>query len=345
MPDVSTNVDPASAAWTITDPIVQLRQLGSERVFPLATADRWILGAASDCTIQLHDPIGRVSRQHLELLREDRGAWTARDLGSTNGIRHNGDARGLFQVAPGDELELGGVTLIAESPRSVALHELLRRVLGWSTASIAAVDHAFRAVREMATLRGVLILRGKGVLHGLARRLHQRTLQDRPFILLGANESGEAGLGRAIDGMLCVDAGALPSDVATMIAGLSVPGARARLVVCADTARATARIATMLPRLATIEITPIGERAHELERLFEAYGHDAMSELGAPALGFRRSDLAWVRGSGVATLDEVANGARRMVALRNWKVTAAAERLGIHHGALIRWAQRRQLRR
>lgn len=344
MLNASTNVDPVPPTWTITDPIVQLRQLGSERVFPLTTADVWILGAASACTVQLHDPTGGVSRRHVELARGGDSVWRARDLGSTNGIRHNGDLRASFQLVPGDELELGGVSLIAESPRSVELHELLRRVLGWSMASIATVDRAFRAVHEMAALRSVLILRGEGTLHGLARALHQRTLQDRPFVLVDANESGEAGLARAADGMLCVDAKALPSDVAAMIAGLFLPGARVRLVVCAETAAATARIGPLLPRLATIEIPPIREPAHELERLFEAYGLDAVGELGAPGLGFRQSDLAWVRASGVATLDEIATAARRVVALRNWNVTAAAERLGISYSALSHWAQRRRLR-
>jgi hypothetical protein len=346
MPDVLTNADPVAAAWAITDPVIRLRLFGSERVFPLADADHWILGAASACAIQLHDPTGRVSRRHLELSRGGRGAWAARDLGSTNGIRHNGDTRASFQLAPGDELELGGVTLIAESQRSMALHELLHRLLGWSTASIATVDRAFRAVHEMAILRGVLILRGKGPLHGLARELHQRTLQDRPFVLVGANESGEVGLARAADGMLCVDARALPSDVARMISGVAVPGARVRLVVCAETAGAAAGIAALLPRcVSTLKIPPVGERAHELDRLFEAYGLDAMRELEAPTLGFRQSDLAWVRAIGAATLDEIATAARRVVALRNWNVTAAAERLGISRSALSHWAQRRRLQR
>jgi len=53
--------------------------------------------------------------------------------------------------------------------------------------------------------------------------------------------------------------------------------------------------------------------------------------------------VEWVRASGVATLAELEEMARRLVAIRNWGVTHGAERLGITHGALSRWAQRRKI--
>ena len=344
MADVSTNADPVAAAWTITDPVIRLRQLGSERVFDLATSNRWVLGASTDCSIQLEDPSGRVSRRHAELWREA-DAWTAKDLGSTNGIRHNRVDRGWFQIAPGDELELGGVTLLAESSRSAELYELLRRLLGWSVARADDVDRAFRAVHEMATLRAVLILRGSGALHGVARRLHHVTLRDRPLVMLGPKESGTEGLLRAGNGMLCVDAGALPHDLAPMLAHLRARSARVRLVVCARSIAIAAEIAAMIPRVATIEIPPVAERMHERNRLFEAYGLDAVVELGAPGLGFRAHDLEWIHASWIETLDEIEEVTRRLVALRNWGVLAGAKRLGISHGALSRWVRRRGILR
>ena len=42
-------------------------------------------------------------------------------------------------------------------------------------------------------------------------------------------------------------------------------------------------------------------------------------------------------------LAEIETGTRRLVALRNWGVTGGAERLGITHGALSRWAKRRKI--
>jgi len=68
-----------------------------------------------------------------------------------------------------------------------------------------------------------------------------------------------------------------------------------------------------------------------------------VAKLGASDLGFRPLDPAWARASGLATLSEIEDVARRLVALRNWGVTGGAARLGITHGALSRWARRRKL--
>jgi hypothetical protein len=87
----------------------------------------------------------------------------------------------------------------------------------------------------------------------------------------------------------------------------------------------------------------IAERGAEIERLLEAYGADAVEELGADFLGFRPHDLERVRTCGVADLDELEELARRLVALRNWGVSGGANRLGITHGALSRWARRRRI--
>jgi DNA-binding NtrC family response regulator len=129
-----------------------------------------------------------------------------------------------------------------------------------------------------------------------------------------------------------------------MVAGLLLPSTRVRLVVCSETGEDAAEVVTLLPRVATISIPPVAERAHELDRLLAAYGSDAMAELRARSLGFRRADLELVR-AWVGTLDEIETFARRLVALRNWGIVGGARRLGINHGALSRWARRRQLAR
>jgi len=74
-----------------------------------------------------------------------------------------GEVRRSFQLAPVDEIDLGWITLIAESHRSMELHDLLRRWLGWSTSRFGEVDRALGAVREMANLRTALIICGKGL--------------------------------------------------------------------------------------------------------------------------------------------------------------------------------------
>src|SRR5262249_25354010 len=120
-PTDSTSADPAAAGWTIDDPVTRLRVLGSERVFDLTTSHRWMLGSSPGCPPRLDDPPRRVSRRHAKASREGE-VWTLTDLGSTNGLRVNGERRRSIQLAPGDEVELGGLTLIAESCRSMELH-------------------------------------------------------------------------------------------------------------------------------------------------------------------------------------------------------------------------------
>jgi hypothetical protein len=143
--------------------------------------------------------------------------------------------------------------------------------------------------------------------------------------------------------MLCVEARHLPRNLEPLAAGVRDPQARVRLVVCAEHAEEGADLATRLPRTATVWIPQLAEREDEIDRLVEAYGRDAVAEFEAPGLGFGPHDLEWVRAGGLATLDEIEEVARRLVALRNWGVTHGAERLGITHGALSRWAQRRKI--
>jgi Inner membrane component of T3SS, cytoplasmic domain len=337
----TTKVDPGAIGWAINDPVIRFRVVGSERVFDLTTADRWVLGSSPECSLHLDDPSGRVSRQHAAAVREGE-RWMLQDLDSTNGIRVNGEGRLSFQLVPGDEIAVGGITLLAESHRSIELHALLQRWLGWSMCCLGNVDRALCAVREMANLRAALFLNGAGPLVGVARRLHRVTLGDRPFVSLGWSECGEQELDRARNGTLCLDARELPRDMHAVLANLGAPDLRVRLVACADSAEPVVELA-VISRIATISIPPLTERADELERLLEAYGWDAVEELGATCPGFQPGDLEWLRDSEIMTLDEIEDAARRLVALRNCGVTKGAKRLGITHGALSRWAHRRKI--
>ena len=68
------------------------------------SGSRILIGRSRDCDVPLEDP--NVSRRHAELRRED-GAWVVADLGSTNGVKVNGQLVEQAQVHPGDELTLG----------------------------------------------------------------------------------------------------------------------------------------------------------------------------------------------------------------------------------------------
>jgi hypothetical protein len=337
-----TKADPAATGWVINDAVTRLRVLGSERVFDLAGADRWMLGTSPECSLRLDDPTDRVSRRHATLVR-DGEIWTMHDLGSTNRIRQNGEERRSLQLAPGDEIDLAGITLIAESRRSTELHDLLRRWLGWSAARLGEVDRALREVREVAHLRAALILRGDGSLTGVAHRLHRATLGERPFVALGPDERGMEGLERAVTGTLCINASELPHDLHLVILNLRTPDTCVRLVACADRADSIDELAAKISRIATIWLPPLATRADEIERVLEAYGFDAAEDFGAGHHGFRQRDLERVRASGLSTFEEIEDVARRLVALRNYGVSEGAKRLGIHHSALSRWAQRRGL--
>jgi DNA-binding NtrC family response regulator len=94
-------------------------------------------------------------------------------------------------------------------------------------------------------------------------------------------------------------------------------------------------------RTATIEIPPLADRRHELEQLVAEYASDAVSALGAPGPGFREHDLERLCALDLKTMDELDELTLRVVAERNWGVTAGAHRLGITHPGLSKWLRDR----
>ena len=68
------------------------------------------IGRSRDCDIVLSDP--NVSRRHAEIRADGRGGWTVDDLGSTNGVKVNGQrANGPAPLQPGDRIALGTADL------------------------------------------------------------------------------------------------------------------------------------------------------------------------------------------------------------------------------------------
>jgi hypothetical protein len=66
------------------------------------------IGRLPECDVTLDDP--SVSRRHARIWRAG-DQWTVEDLGSTNGIRVNGEQVGQAELHNGDRLDLGGVRL------------------------------------------------------------------------------------------------------------------------------------------------------------------------------------------------------------------------------------------
>jgi Inner membrane component of T3SS, cytoplasmic domain len=341
--DVATKADPTALGWAITDPITHLRIFGTKRTFRLDSETSWMIGSAPECSIQIDDTSGRLSRRHATLNREG-SDWIISDLGSTNGVKIDGEPRRISTLAPGLEIDVGAVTLIAESDGLVRLRSLLGRFLGWEASRAVEVDRAMRIARETANLRAALIVRGEGVLSGFARRLHRMTLgAERPLAVHAEHEKGMAALMRAVDGSLFVDAERLPRDIRNVVVSLRMADKRVRLIVGANSTEGASEVAALIPVVATIWVPPLRERADEMDRVLEGYARDAAEVLGATAPALREHDPRWIAASGIATHEDAETVMLRVVAIRNWGVTGGAERLGITHGALSRWARRRKI--
>src|SRR3954451_22022500 len=75
-------------------------------------SDGAVLGRSRDCDVVVEDE--NVSRRHAEV-RPSGGAWIVRDLGSTNGVKVNGQRlTGAQSLRPGDRIDLGLSELVFE---------------------------------------------------------------------------------------------------------------------------------------------------------------------------------------------------------------------------------------
>src|SRR5215510_4232425 len=164
------------------------------------------------------------------------------------GVRLDGARRAEIVLEPGIEVGIGGLTLIAESGRSVVLRGFLARLLGWRSDRIEVVDHALRSIRMATTRRVALVLCGEGDLVPIARSIHRHALgDDRPFLVCDPRRrraratvrsaenyaSGMQALAAAQGGTLCVRSRRLPRDFDEVATALRDPDARAQLIVCA----------------------------------------------------------------------------------------------------------------
>jgi hypothetical protein len=348
----ATKTDLGVEAWPIDDELVRLREWGTDRVHALAAEPVMTLGSSEICSHPLVDPSGRLSRQHARLTREG-ARWIAHDLDSKNGLWLDGVRRPKFLLEPGTELGLGGLVLIAESPRLIALHQYLTRVLGWADARREAVDLAVRSLRLSATRHAALTLCGDsdGDLLAIARGLHRLTLgDDRPFILCdprrraveGASyTTGLLALAAAAAGSLCVWSKRLPRDFAQLTAAVRDPRNRVQLIACG--ARPADRGELSAPISVPIEVPSLAARAGELDRLIDDFARDAIAALAVDT-PFTKHDRDWVRVHSADSLVDIEKGTARLVALRTaGNVARAASLLDMAHASLGEWIGRRRL--
>lgn len=352
---METAADDAMIEGGPDDEIVSLREWGSDRVYalPATPAEALIAGTAESCALRLHDPGGRVSRRHASL-SWDHGRWTIGDLHSTNGLRQDGALRIAFSLTPGVEIGIGGITLIAQSARFIALRGVIARLIGWSAERRHDVDLALRAIRMAVTGRASLLLCGDGDLVSIARLLHRHGLgETRPFVVCdprrrrtdpnartAANyRAGLRALTAAAGGTLCVWHNRQPDDFAEVIAALREPSSRVQLVVC------THALHHGEPLIASpIVFPPLAQRQGELDRIIDEYAAEAGAQLAA-ASSFLPADRAWIRRYEAATLPQIEKATRRLIAIRSagGSITRASSQLGMSHAALSEWVARRSL--
>jgi hypothetical protein len=355
MTGAPTRTDAAASEWTVDDHVMRLRGWGTDLIcmLPEPPVSDLTLGSAEGCALRLDDPLGLVSRIHASLAHDHR-RWLLRDLGSKNGVRVDGARRTEIVLEPGIEIGIGGLTLIAESSRSVALRGFLARLLGWRSDRTAVVDHALRSIRLAATHRLALMLCGDGDMVPIARSIHRHVLGDaRPFIVCDPRrrqtaatvrsaenyDSGMPALAAAPGGTICVRSRRLPRDFDAVITALRDPHPQAQLIVCAGSPD-DARTFLALP----LSVPPLADRGAELDQIITEYAEDAIAELGAPRGGFMAVDRAWVREHAASSLPEIEKATLRLVALRDSRnLSNAAVRLGMAPVSLSRWIGRRRL--
>lgn len=330
-----------SAGWAINDAVTGLRPWGKRGRFALPSdIDVVVLGAAEGCTIRMQDEFASVSRQHAELTR-DGETWTLKDLGSKNGSRLDGEQRLFFPLAPGVEIEIGRIKLIAESRRLIELQRFLARILGFGDAQLGSIDEALRGIRDAGARRGSLMLRGAGSLVSTARRIHQLALgADRPFVVADRATLRDA-VQSATGGTLCLEGMAERSDVSYV----NEVGA-CTLVICApavDKAGKTKMSKTVeqVHRTTIVDVPPLELRKEETAELLLEYGADAVHALGATGAVFREHETVWLRDVTVDSLEDAESLTWRLVHERLFGPTLGAAKLGITHRALSEYLRRR----
>jgi len=352
----STNTDIVVREWSIDDRVIRLRQWGTDIIHvlpppPAIGLANLSIGSAETCTLQLHDLTGLTSRLHASLV-SDVTRWLLHDLGSKNGIRLDGARCSKLELVAGDEIGIGGLTLIAESSRSIELREFLSRLLGWRSECIEVIDRALRAIRMAATRRTGLMLRGDGDLVPIARAIHRRAFGvDQPFVVCDPRrrqskatvrspenyETGMSAFEAATGGSLCVRSPRLPKDFSTIVTALRVPRPQVRLIICAQ---ATDEYKEYL----AVTIPPLSSRSDEIDQIITEYAQDAIMELRAPRTGFLPADRNWVRMHSASCLPDIEKATLRLVAIREARnLSDAAARLGMAPVSLSRWIGRRKL--
>jgi hypothetical protein len=258
-------------------------------------------------------------------------------------------------AVPGDDFETSAEAVLPSV--DAAVHGFVARILGWSPGRSDAVEHAIRSIELAVDRSAALVLLGETDLVPIAHALHRRTFgPDQPFVLADPRRgdspatvrapvnyrSGVAAFEAATDGTLCVRSRRPPRDFAQVMKLLRDPGARVRLVVCADPYEMSD---VLLAVSDPIRVPALETRKHELPRIVEEYAEDARVALASSA-PFAQHDRDWVVTHCASSLHKIELATLRLVAIHHaGNIARAAELLGMSHAALGEWFAKRRTKR
>jgi hypothetical protein len=292
-----------------------------------------------------------VAAQHAKLVRR-RSRWTIRAIDDAAGLYGDHVPLREFPLVPGINIGVGPVKLIAESRRSQALHRHLAWLIGFSGQHRVQVDRALSTMLRTASGLGALSLCGKGNLIAVARRLHQHTLGDRPFIVCdprrvrrpadvrSASNIDEpmAALAAAAGGSLCVLTSRLPRNFEAAFERWRQSARRVQLILCGPAAD---RILTMAAE--PLVLTPLALRWRDRFRIIDEIAEDVVAALGVPSR-LSAADRRVILEHDGGSIPDLEKATLRVSALRNRSSLAgAARQLGMAPVSLFRWATARGL--
>jgi FHA domain len=352
-----TNTDGfRSEIWLGDDPVVQLRDWASDEVhvLPEDGSAECVIGRDPAAGLRLLDHDDLISRMHARLKRGG-PFWYLEDMNSKNGIRVDNERGNNVMIAPGQEIGIGGLTLVAENRSLIRLRGYLARVLGWKDTN-RDINLAVRAIRAAANRRAPLVIAGADDVMAVARQIHRRAMPPTaPFVICGpASREPDISVGiRAIHpdataavrmacrGTVCVRADDLPPDFDWLVKTSKERRGPVQLFICASKAprrRTEAAPPLTIPALA-------GRSQADVERIVAEYAADAIAELQAAPASFTERHHEWVTLQSARSFAEIEIATLRIVAFHDaGNVHRAAARLGLSHVALGKWLAHRNLR-
>jgi hypothetical protein len=338
--------------------LIQLRQWATDvaYAFPGPDVAKFDVGTGQSLSLRLVDPTRSVSSRHARLMRT-RDGWLLKDLRSRNGISvEGGRPQGKFLIAPGMEIGIGDLALVAENQSLVRLRGFLGRLLGWGPGAWLAIDLALRAIRNAAYRRAQLVLVGDEDLVSVARQIHVRTTPSgAPFIVCGKRlyeadasvrvtatlTDASAALAAAVGGTVCVRLDRPPAGHEKLLDATLDALSPTQMYMCAKKASKAGHLVKM-----PIIVPKLSSREPDKKVIVEEYARDAIREFGAGENSFNEHERDWIANN-ADTFTEIEIATLRTVA-RNvlGGVPEAADRLGLPSAALRDWfARRRELSR